>query len=314
MRRLTISLLVLSLVALLPSPPVLGAPVTRFVRTTGSDVGDCTSSPCSTIGYAISVAGPGDTIDVGPGTFAEQLTITKPIVLDGNGGVDPTTGEPVPSSAATIIQPATVAPNATSLFSGAPIAAIVVVDRTKGVTIKDIKVDGSAAAFNECSPGYMGIFFRAGTGTIQNTHVTNIFHPGAAGCQAVLGVFVQSGNGGPDLNSNVIMSNLYVEVYGKNGITCNEAGTACTVTDSTVKGRGVLYDGDAAQNGIQIGFGAHGRIVGNDIQDNFYAPPTWVACGVLFFEGGGGVGLAKGNSFSGNEKDICTAGVGPRDK
>ncbi len=314
MRRLTILLLVLSFVFLLPSPPVLGATDTRYVTTTGTDSGSCISlsSPCLTIGYAISQANPGDTIDVGPGTFAEQLTITKPIVLDGNGGVA-ATGLPVSSSDATIIQPTAVSNNATSLFSGAWIRAIIVVDTTKGVTIKDVKVDGSSAAFNACAPGYMGIFFRASTGTIQNTHVTDVFHPSAVGCQAVLGVFVQSGNGGPDLNSNVIMSNLYVNTYGKNGITCNEAGTACTVTDSTVIGRGVLYVGDAAQNGIQIGFGAHGRIVGNDVQDNFYDPSTWVACGVLFFQGGGGVGLAKGNSFSGNEQNICTAGVGPRD-
>ena len=210
----------------------------------------------------------------------------------------------------TSIKPAMVSANTSSLFSGFPIAAILLVDGTTGVAVSDLTIDGSAAAFNACSPGYVGIFYRAGSGAIQDTHVTHIHHPLASGCQAVLGIFVQSANGGPGLNSNVTILGSMVDDYGKNGITANEPGTFVTVSNNTVTGRGPLIAGDAAQNGAQIGFGARGLVSGNSISLNDYVPEDFVACGVLFFEGGGGVGRAKNNMFAGNEQNICTAGAG----
>lgn len=45
---------------------------------------------------------------------------------------------------------------------------------------------------------------------------------------------------------------------------------------------------------------------------NNYLPPDFVACGLLFYQGGGGIGKASTNTFAGNEKDVCTAGNGPQ--
>ena len=237
---------------------------------------------------------------MGAGIFPEQVVISKPLTLEG-AGVDVTT-----------IKPSTVPMTTPSLFSGFPIAFILLVDGTTGVAVSDLTIDGSAAAFNACSPGYVGIFYRASSGAIQGTHVTHIHHPLASGCQAVLGVFVQSANGGPGLNSNVTILGSMVDDYGKNGITANEPGTFVTVSNNTVTGRGPTMAGDAAQNGVQIGFGARGLVSGNTISLHDYVPEDFVACGVLFFEGGGGVGRAKNNTFPPmtNEQNICTAGAG----
>ncbi|MCS7005669.1 MAG: T9SS type A sorting domain-containing protein [Cytophagales bacterium] len=61
--------------------------VTRLVSSTGSNVGDCTLFPCATLVYAHSQASNGDTINVAAGTYLNvALTITKSIVLRGNGG------------------------------------------------------------------------------------------------------------------------------------------------------------------------------------------------------------------------------------
>jgi len=252
-----------------------------------------------TIQDAVNHAEPGETVFVGSGIFAEQVVITEPLTLEGDG------------AALTIIQPVIVAANTSSLFSGAPIAAILLVDGTIGVAVSDLTIDGSTAAFNACSPGYVGIFYRASSGAIQSTHVTHIHHPLASGCQAVLGIFVQSGNGGPGLNSNVAIQQNMVDDYGKNGITANEPGTFVTVSNNMVTGRGATGLGDAAQNGVQIGFGARGLVSGNTISAHDYTPPDFVACGLLFFRAGGGLGRAKGNTFVANEQNICTAGVGP---
>jgi len=272
----------------------VGVVVTNAAACAGPDAD---SHP--TIQSAVNHAEPGETVFVGTGIFAEQVVITKPLTLEGDG------------AALTFIQPVMVAANTSSLFSGAPFAAILLVDGTTGVAVSDLTIDGSTAAFNACSPGYVGIFYRASSGAIQDTHVTHIHHPGASGCQAVLGIFVQSGNGGPGLNSNVTILQSMIDDYGKNGITANEPGTFVTVSGNTVMGRGKTFSGDAAQNGVQIGFGARGLVSGNSISMHDYDPPDFVACGLLFFQAGGGLGRAKNNTFAMNEQDICTAGVGP---
>lgn len=211
----------------------------------------------------------------------------------------------------TSIRPTAVNANSTSLFSGAAIAAVVLVDGASGVTVEKLTVDGGLAAPNACAPTYVGIFYRAASGAIFETHVTNIFNPAVAGCQGFLGIFVQSGNGGPGKNSNVVIDGNTVDNYGKNGITANEPGTFVTVSNNTVTGRGQLALGDAAQNGVQLANGAHGKVTNNNISNNYYTPPDYVACGILYFSAGGGVGQTKTNTYFNNEQNVCTAGVGP---
>ncbi len=221
------------------------------------------------------------TINVAAGTYNEQVTVTRSDVTITGAG-----------AGSTIIQPSIVTANSSSLFSGAPIAAIVLVDGATGITVEDLTVDGSTAAPSGCLPTYVGIFYRAGSGAIS-------------------GIFVQSGNGGPNLNANVVIDGNTVDKYGKNGITANEAGTAVTITNNTVTGRGPVGSGDAAQNGVQIGFGAHGKVTNNTISDNNYTPASFVACGMLAFNAGGSLGQTKTSIFSGNEQNVCTAGNGP---
>jgi len=267
-------------------------------------VGNATSGPCphtfTSIQSAVNVASAGDTIQVCPGTYDEQVTVTTSNLTITGAGAGSTT-----------VRPSSVSANSSSLFSGAFIAAIVVVDGATGVTVEALTIDGSTGAPNGCSPTYVGIFYRAASGTISDTHVTNIFNPVFAGCQGFLGIFVQSGNGGSGLNANVVIDHNTVDKYGKNGITANEAGTAVTVTNNTVTGRGPVGLGDAAQNGVQLGFGAHGKVTDNAISDNNYTPTSYVACGFLAVNAGGAIGQTKTNTFLGNEQNVCTAGAGP---
>ena len=70
----------------------------------------------------------------------------------------------------------------------------------------------------------------------------------------------------------VSIANNIVTNYGKNGITCNEIGTACMISGNTVTGRGPVVLGDAAQNGIQIAWGATALVQGNTVSGNNYTP------------------------------------------
>ncbi len=58
---------------------------TEHVSMTGTDSGNCISSPCATINYAISVAPAGTTIKVDAGTYDQTVDISKPISLKGAG-------------------------------------------------------------------------------------------------------------------------------------------------------------------------------------------------------------------------------------
>ena len=73
-------------------------PSTEHVSTTGTDTGNCISSPCATINYAISQASDGMVIKVAAGVYDQTVQITKPIDLKGAGassttingaGIDP---------------------------------------------------------------------------------------------------------------------------------------------------------------------------------------------------------------------------------
>jgi len=59
---------------------------TRFVATTGVDVGDCSVAPCATIQFATDHAMPGDTVRVAAGIYDENVSIrTTGLTLLGAG-------------------------------------------------------------------------------------------------------------------------------------------------------------------------------------------------------------------------------------
>ena len=79
--------------------------------------------------------------------------------------------------------------------------------------------------------------------------------------------------------------------YQKNGITANEPGTKVDVIGNAVTGLGPTTG--AAQNGIQIGFGAQGRVINNAVADNVYSPCESAAdcpsnaAGILIYQSDG---------------------------
>ncbi|MEX2159979.1 MAG: flexitail domain-containing putative surface protein [Dehalococcoidia bacterium] len=258
--------------------------------------GASAASAKKTVQGGVNAVAAGGTVHVAAGTYPEQVVVTTDgVTIDGAG-------------ATTSIKPTSVSANTTSLSSGNPLAPIVLVDDATGVSIKHVKVDGVSAAFGACSPGYLGVFFRNASGAIDASRVTNVFHPTAAGCQAVIGVLVQSGGAG---SADVDITGSTIDNYGKNGITCNEAATTCDVSGNTITGRGPVGAGDAAQNGVQLGFGAGGSVVNNNISGHDYTPDTAAATGILVFSADAGVQI-DGNNVHDNMEGIfvqSTSGI-----
>ncbi len=246
------TLLSLTSVLALLTPAVNGATI-----TVDNDRAQCPGAAFTTIQAAVSAANSGDTIKVCPGTYPEQVRINKKLKVEGT---------PIGNESLILIRPAAVAPNSTSLFTGMPIAAIILVDETDDVSLTNLTVDGQNNGLTGCAPEFVGIFYRNGSGKVDSVAVRNIrLGAGLEGCQTGDGVFVQSGNG---RSAKVEIWNSSIHDYQKNGITANEAGTDVTADGNFVMGAGP--DQDVAQNGIQFGYGAKGAIENNTVANHIY--------------------------------------------
>jgi hypothetical protein len=249
-------------------------------------VGTCRNhvSTFTTIQAAVNASSPGGTVLVCPGTYPEQVKINKALTITGiqSGTLD----------AAVVVAPSGgVVQNTTSLATGNPIAAQILVTETTGVNIGNLTIDGSNNGISSsgCTPlNLVGVLYQNASGTVNHVAAINQALSGnSIGCQVGLAIFVQSGNGG---TSNVTISNSHVENYQKNGITGNEVGTTVTVTGNTVVGQG--RTNGAAENSIQVGFGAAGKITSNVAMDDVWAPDTIsdsgdAASGILVYASSG---------------------------
>ena len=141
---------------------------------------------------------------------------------------------------------------------------------------------------------------------------------GKFGC--MLGIYAKGGCNNVDYGDVKLTARSNVVAnYGKNGITANCELATAVIEGSSVTGRGPLSNGDYAQNGIQLGWGASGTIVGNTITDHYWdgcsQPGTgandctaWVATGVLLYLVDGSneqnARIKADNTFENNQHDI----------
>jgi hypothetical protein len=240
---------------LLPVPAIGGD---RQHLVVDDDKVQCPNAAFSKIQDAVDAATPGAVIRVCPGNYAEQVAIHKPLTIAADSGA--------------VLMPGTMKQNTTSLFDGAPLATAILVTDTTDVTIEGLIVDGANNGVGQCSPRIFGIAFQNASGEISHVAIRNFrLGTGLGGCQSGTGIFVQSGGGGI---SNVEIEKSTIHDFQKNGITADEVGTQVSVHGNVVTGIGPTAG--AAQNGIQIGFGAGGAISSNTVTNNFWSPCTAV--------------------------------------
>jgi len=233
-----------------------GDPPTLLVD---DDKVECPSAGFTKIQDAVNAAPAGAKIRVCPGTYDEQVTIAKKLTIRGDNSVT--------------VMPSNMTANTTSLATSAPIAAAILVAGTTDVTLENLTVDGANNNINACAPTLVGIFYRNASGEIGDVAVRNMKLSAALnGCQSGLGIFVQSGGGE---TSRVEIEGSSVHDFQKNGITGNETGTRVDISHNVVTGIGPTNG--AAQNGIQIGFGAQGEIEGNQVANHIWSPCVSVA-------------------------------------
>jgi hypothetical protein len=234
------------------------------------------------------------TVRVCPGTYAEQVNITASLTLQGvaSGTLDaPVVTPPYPNG---LVQ------NGTDIF-GSPVAAQIFVASASGsVTVEDLTVDGVGNNIAGCgAPTLEGIYFQGTSGTIIHNAVRNQYQTDIAdygGCQNGLAINVES------LTSSisVTVSDNSVRAYQKNGITATGAATGpgslgpnVTISGNYIVGLGATAlnwtaSPPAAENGVQVGFGARGSVSTNTVNDNIWendnsSQPGNAASGILVY-------------------------------
>ncbi len=237
-----------------------------FAKSTVA-VGSCDPNltELPTIQQAVTAAGAKGTVLICPGTYPEQVVISKDLTLKA-------IASGTSAQAIIVPPPGGVVVNATSVEEGGgPIAAQILVENGANVTITGLTVDGAGNGISGCSPDIIGIYYQNSSGAIRSNLVRNqvLDNPGLIGCQSGEGIFVETGNGG---TANVVIQGNYVENYQKNGITANGTGAFATITSNNIQGQGPTTG--AAENSVQIAFGAGGTISTNKVGGDIWAPDT----------------------------------------
>ncbi|MDQ2829782.1 MAG: hypothetical protein M3Y74_12125 [Chloroflexota bacterium] len=200
-------------------------PVTRHVAPAGRDSGDCTASPCQTIGYAVGLAGDFDTVAVAAGTYTEAVTITKPLAVDGAGA-----GQ-------------TIIDGGQSAATGAITAPLVTITGTAGqVTLSGLTLQhGSRGLVNAGRPG------------VETTHLID---------SAITGNFANNGGGIDNTGGSVtvlrstIANNLAATFGGGIANTGGSVGDTIEVISSTISGNSAIdggFGGGIANTGSAAG-------------------------------------------------------------
>ncbi len=241
----------------------------------GANTCRLSGSPCKTIGHAIAVAPTKATIEVAGGNYPEQLNITgKDLTINGAG------------STRTIIDPSTLQTDHNDPNTTRPQAVVVEFQNTTSGGLSNLTVNGTAAGATEptdgsCDQDYVGVEFANASGTLNLDSVTGIQEQQAYfGCQQGLAVYVANSTG----PQSVKMTSLSVTKYQKDGIDCDNTGTTCTISGSTVTGIGAT--GLTAQNGIETDAGVTASIKGSTVTGNSYTSPDYTTNGTFFTASG----------------------------
>jgi hypothetical protein len=224
--------------------------------TVGKSTGPCPNSSYSTIGAALSTAASGDIIEICPGLYPEQLTITKSVKLRGIGAG---------GYGRVLLQPAAITNVQNPLQSGTSFQAAISVINTTDVEIKDLAIDASLNSASGCTVSLAAIHFSNSSGTVANNAISGAQLSDPTTCTTLFpgngfGVLVDTttGQSGP---FDVAITGNSIHQFNRNGILVNGAGISATISDNTISGIGPSTGYN--QFGVFIALGAVANISHN---------------------------------------------------
>jgi hypothetical protein len=258
------------------------------------DGAQCATAAFTSIQAAIDAAGPGQRIEVCPGTYTEQITVPA-----GKDGIDLYSRTKL---TAVIKAPAVMADP----------GDVVRVNGAQDVIFRDFTIAGPLPSSLFCSLQVRtGVRVDGGgSATLLRNHITEIrsADPALRGCQNGIAVLV--GRSSEGQVGTAILRDNEIDAYQKGGVMVDGAGSSALLDGNTVTGVGPTPV--IAQNGIQISRGAVATVLLNTVQDNQYSlAPASGSDGVLLYQAGAGTVVDR-NTIRRNDENIglySTSGV-----
>jgi hypothetical protein len=248
----------------------------------------------STISAAVKSVPPGSTIQVCPGTYAEQITIAQRLTLEGaDAGTADQVLITVPSSG--------LLPNTTSMF-GEAVAAQILVQGAEGVKINNLAVDGTGGDMSCLGNVWIaGIFYGSGS----SGSVSRVRASGQVNATCGVGIWVE--------NSDTETQSVSIEdssVYNVDsaGIFAGSGPTptlSVAVAGNVVNASAAVADIDADS--------VSGQVRNNDVSSAvfgvFDASPTVSVASNTILATTFGVFLGNGGTAAGNHISASNIGV-----
>jgi hypothetical protein len=231
----------------------------------------CPGANFSTIGAALNVALAGDTIEICPATYPEQVVITKPVTLLGiawNG------------VGRAVIQPTTLTVNSLGFM------AVVTVANTSGVTISNLAIDASNNTATGCTVSLAGIHFYNSSGSVLNSSISGTQLPNPLSCTTLFpgnGSGVQADQSGTAGSYTITVQGNSIHDFGRNGVVVNGAGQNVTVTGNSITGPGP--SAGVNQFGVFLANGVVGQVTGNSITQGNCGTVSILNCFAIRGEG-----------------------------
>ncbi len=218
---------------------------------------------------AINAASAGTTLHVEAGTYAEQLTINKSLVIQGSGANN------------TFIQ----APSVLAAGANGERSIVTITGAGISVDFSGFTVEGPGPG--GCNSINYGIFVRNGANAdIHDNVVDGIRDNPLGGCQN--GNAIGVGRKAYGTTGTATIEDNTITDFQKTGIIVDNSGSDATITGNTITGAGPTSI--IAQNGIQISRGATADVTDNTISAFDYLIPSggypWTSAGVLLYQPG----------------------------
>lgn len=138
-----------------PPPSATPTPVVPiagqwFVSPAGSDANPCYNPavPCRTIGAALALAAPGDTVNLAAGVYTERLRLTRPVTLAGSSRQYAVISGDGADTVITVAAPARVVLSSLTVTGGRTSDSGGGILNYGDLTLRDVRVSGNIAAGN----------------------------------------------------------------------------------------------------------------------------------------------------------------------
>jgi hypothetical protein len=313
--RRTVAAAAIGLAVAVPASTLASTPRSLWVspaRVSAADDG-CGAPGFNTIRAALRAAPGGATIRVCPGTYVEQIAITRSVALRALGTV--------------VLRLPARPQDSRTACDGAPGTRRFRPDQDEVAICGDVRVaiDGftidAAWPRATCDDSLFGVLV-AGGATLDFTH-SRVEAAGAVplnGCQGGIGLQIGMAWTRPVEAGHAVLSHDRVSGYQKNGVEVDGRGSTAAIDTTNVRGVGATPA--IAQNGIEVNAGAFARITastvsGNECETRSCGPSSLresQAAGVLFIGAARGSGIAR-STLTGNDigvYNVSTSSAAPR--